>query len=61
PRPTQDTTRRFTHFAYGNFTLYVKAFQLILLYVNICQTSLSSPTTPTTSVGLGFSPFARHY
>ena len=59
PRPTQDTARYNTTFAYRTITPFGRSFQTVQL------TMLSphrSPTTPvSTLTGLASSDFARHY
>ncbi len=57
PRRTLDTTRVQHRFGYGTITLYRLPSQVILLP---CYISHRGPN-PTTSGGLGSSPFARRY
>ena len=59
PRPTQDTDRYTTSFAYGAVTRFGRTFQNVLLKF---VSPRLSPTTPVgTPTGLASSAFARHY
>ncbi len=58
-RPTQDTTRASSYFAYGALTLSGVFSQRLQLYLSV---SHRSPTTPLNKFnGLGSFPFARRY
>ena len=59
PRPTQDTARYNTTFAYRTITPFGQSFQTVQL---IMLSPQRSPTTPvSTLTGLASSDFARHY
>ncbi len=63
PRGTQDTDESLIFFAYGAITLFDGAFQDPSAKDQICNSHMSVLLPPQTlrPMGLGFSPFARHY
>lgn len=58
-RSTWELTRRFQDFVYGSFTLFGETFQNLTLSINAFH--LVVPQPQHRSVGLGCSPFVRHY
>ena len=58
-RSTWDATRRFQDFVHGPFTLFGETFQNLTLSINTFH--IVAPQPQHRSVGLGCSPFVRHY
>ena len=48
-------------FAYGIITLYDASFQMLPLAIAVRQRGPTTPTLRCHNIGLGSSPFARHY
>ena len=48
-------------FAYGIITLYDASFQMLPLAFIVRQRGPTTPTLRCHNIGLGSSPFARHY
>ena len=60
-RATQDTATDERRFAYGAITLYGQTFQIVPLATYRRHRGPTTPTSLYNDVGLGSSPFARHY
>jgi hypothetical protein len=62
PRLTQVPYGRVFDFAYGTITLYGWPFHADPAIKNFFDFTMYGPTTPMSMlIGLGWSPFARHY
>jgi len=59
-RPTQDPTKTIISYIYGTVTLYGLAFQKILFSI-IVHVVVLQPPVSRNYLGLGYSPFDRHY
>jgi len=58
-RSTWDTAKRCRDFVYGPVTLFGDTFQSLTLSFHTCYVAVPQPQVR--GLGLGFSPFVRHY
>ena len=59
-RVTQDTAKKPILYVYGTITLYGSAFQKLPLKIDF-YIAVLQPRNCLNNIGLGYSPFDRHY